>query len=133
MRGFMNEDQKLRDEIIFGRRKPKYLGGSAWFECMSLEKLKQLVDLGFANKRESQNYGPTIEEMLDFADENPELEMEFDGYAIDGKRDDYRVTIDAVTIYFNDADFEQRVRGIEFVRCADEFSLLEGSVYGWWD
>ena len=62
----LNKDVKKRDEIIFGNYDRKsYVGGVRRFEGLSLEKLKQLVDLKFIDLEEYHNSSPTVREFIE--------------------------------------------------------------------
>ena len=125
-----NKDAKKRDELIFGAYQPdSYLGGIRRFEGMTLDELKELVELKFSDPEEAQNCSPTIEELIRFA-ENYEG-YEFDGYAVDIERDDYRVSIEAIH-KDGPVDNDELKAFIKEFRYADEFDIDDG-LYAWWD
>jgi len=125
-----NKDIKTRDELIFGSfDRNAYLGGIRKYRNMDLEKLEKLVEMGFANPDETQNYSPSIAEFIEFMKEN-------DGYCVDGyvvtdRREDYRVSVEAIHRKENEIETKEELKNfIEFAREADEFNV---NGYAWWD
>lgn len=121
-----------RDEIIFGSFDPDsyMVGGIRRFSGLSPEKLERLVAIKAADKRESQNLAPSIEEFLAYGKRNPG-KTSFEGYAVTPLRDDFRVSIDGVT-----AEFDSMSDMADFVntfRLADSFSIDECGGYAWFD
>ena len=126
----LNSDIKARDEMIFGTYDTNcYSGGIRRFRNLSLEKLESLVNSGFADPDETQNYSPSIREFIEFMVENDGYLV--DGYVVSGDRDDYRVSVDA--IHRGDMDIETKeelANFVDFARHADEFNP---NGYAWWD
>jgi hypothetical protein len=67
----LNSDYQKRDSIIFGNNNPKYGGGVAYFEKLSVQKLRLLVDENFADPDDYQNESPLIKEFLEFGEKYP--------------------------------------------------------------
>lgn len=92
----LNKDIVARDKIIFGKYRPSTykFGGIRHFEGLNVKKLKQLLDLNFADPEETQNFAPTIIEIYEFMKKYPEYTAH--GYTVVDTRDDYRVSIEGV-------------------------------------
>ena len=126
-----NQDWKLRDSMlndVYGERK----GGDYdvyRFDGVTAETLQKLVDLKFADPNEQQNEAPTIEQFLEFLNDNPDFTAH--GYAVTIKRDDYRISIEGVV--GKAYDFDQIGRFVETFRFADDFQIRQGFQYAWYD
>ena len=162
MRDFeFNKDYNLRDQIIFGEPyngnvKPDfksksfddflklvnkyYSGGVRRFDELTIEKLKELIDKKFIDEEEQQNEGPTIKKFLAVASKIKEndssAEIFFHGYAVSPDRDDYRVSIDAITV--STENYNIIVDKIyeplrEMCSNADDLDIDENELYAWWD
>lgn len=84
---------------------------------MTLDTLKELIGRRFADPEERQNLAPTLDEFVYFAERLPKnVSITFDGYVVSILRDDYRVSIDAIT-----------------VRADDDVHITQDSFYAWWD
>ena len=131
MNGNLCKNIRKRDEIIFGNYDPDiYKGGIRRFEDMSYDTLKQLVDEGFVDVEEKQNYSPTIQEMMKFSEEYGKNYL-FDGYVVSDERDDYRVSIDGFKRNGDFESFTERNDFADFCSEADELDL--DYAYAWWD
>lgn len=132
----LNLDWETRDKTIFGNADiEKYSGGIRHFEGISLNTLKWLLKERFADPADRQNESPTLKEFVEFAESLPDhLDVEFDGYVVSYLRDDYRVTVDALTIYAED---ELTVHDIQLMRSltknADDSHVTQDSFWAWWD
>jgi hypothetical protein len=112
----LNADQDRRDELLkaafekndeeyeklFGHRvnpnpAAHYGGGIRHFKGLTVESLLQLIKEGFVNVHEQQNSSPRIRELLAFAEQFPEAEITFEGYAVHKERSDYRLSIDGLS------------------------------------
>ncbi len=138
----MNKDIKTRDEMIFGNYIPErygYGGGcTRSFRHMTPETARRLVEDDFMEKDEAQNYGPTVEKMLEFADQFPGVT--FKGYTVSDQRDDYRVTLDAIELSTDDATAVAMFA--QYFGNADEYDVYSENEYAdgykyhcraWWD
>lgn len=123
-----NRDIVRRDTLIFGAYEPdKYSGGIRFFDGMSKDTLSQLVEEGFADPEEHQNYAPTIGEFLEYDG------IVYNGYVVSLERGDYRVSVEAVE---TDDDSQNPMVGLEFAlafRHADELDVEQWNGYAWWD
>lgn len=127
----LNPDIKRRDEILFGKYDPSaYMGGICRFEDMDLPTLKLLVDEGFVNLDERQNYSPSILELMEFS-ENYGGVYHFDGYVVSDRRDDYRVSIDGIARISPILDRDELRAFSDLAHDADEFDSVDGRA--WWD
>lgn len=126
-----NMDVKMRDEIIFGKYNPeRYGGGIRSFSNMSLDTVKKLLELKFMDPEEQQNDSPTIEEIVEYA-ENMGGGYVFGGYAVSVNRDDYRVDITTIS-KDGPIDRSEELSFIDKFRFADEFDVEDG-LYAWYD
>ena len=129
MKRSLCKDIKRRDEIIFGNYDPnEYRGGIRRFENMSYDTLKQLVDEGFVDVEDRQNFAPTIQEMMEFSKKYDKHYL-FDGYVVSDKRDDYRLSVDAIK---RDGDRDTLEEGYDFADFCSEADEIY-SKYAWWD
>jgi len=133
----MNNDIKRRDTIIFGNYNPdRYFGGCARTDIPAKTLLK-LYEEGFVNPDECQNESPTTQEFLcDIS--GIEDNVVFEIYAIDDKRDDYRVTIEGIQVGL---PIDKRMLFLRLATkygYADEFHIWEDDnenlrLRAWWD
>lgn len=124
-----DEQMKERDMILFGFfDKEDYYGGSMDFSDLHVDRLKKLVELGYADVEECQNNSPTIGDFIEFCDAYPEFTLH--GYAITNERDDCRVTIEGVDLG-KPVDDKAIKDFVEMFRFADDFNLETG--YVWYD
>ncbi len=135
MLNHLNENYKRRDEIIFGEYdEKKYLGGIRNFHCPR-ETIIGLLNEGFIDPDECQNYSPFVKDFLEYTKDLNNVE--FECYAVSPKRDDYRVSIEGVTVVMHDTDFDNVSRLVETFHGADEFSFehVQNDYYlhAWWD
>lgn len=112
-------------------------GGIRRFEGLTLNQLQELVEKNFANPEDRQNNSPTIEYLLTLGQlaQKDEHEVLLSGYAVSAIREDYRVSIDAIDIYFNHYDISQELlkKLFSLQDGADEFLFDTDSCYIWWD
>ena len=127
----LNENVKLRDEIIFGKYEPaKYMGGIRRFDNLNLDKLKELAVLNFINLEENQNYSPTIREFIEFVEKYPEYTVM--GYTVSIERSDYRVSIEGIEKNSTAESETEETEFIELFGNADEFDS-DNKMYAWFD
>lgn len=132
-----NQDYQTRDIIIFDTNIhwPKISGGVYGFDKLSIEKLQQLVDLGFASPIEIHNYSPAIIELLTFAriQQRKGFTFTFMGYVVSPFREDYRVSIDGIV--FDGTCSEELIQDFEdFVGYSpDDLYLKPNYLLAWWD
>ena len=133
----MNNNYKKRDEIIFGNYNAnRYSCGGCARADVSYVQMKKLVDEDYISLDENQNDSPTTEDFMN-AIQGYENNVTFEIYAIEPEREDYRVTIDGISIHFSDKDKDALSFFVEQWRYADEFNIYEqnGEYYirAWWD
>lgn len=126
-----NKDVKLRDEIIFGEYIPyvRGCGGIRSFDGMTVDTLKKLVELKFADPDERQNDSPKIREFIEFMENHKGYTV--NGYAVALHREDYRVSVDAIQHTGKLEDGKELAQFATFCKNSDEFDPEEG--YAWWD
>jgi hypothetical protein len=131
-----NRDSQSRDRILFGVEIDweQQSGGIKQFEGIALSQLEQLVAGGFANPHDRHNFAPSIAASIEFARQWSRCGSTvcFEGYAVHPLRDDYRVSIDGITLQRTFAD-EAIVAFREFARHADELTLESDYLRAWWD
>lgn len=124
-------NEKERDIIIFGKHDRKaYIGGMRRFENLSLDALKQLVDLNYINLNEKQNKCPSVREILEFMEKYPDYTTH--GYVISAKRNDYRVSLEGVEKKTPAASLEERTDFDKLFKNPDEVVVLN-RMYCWYD
>ena len=125
----LNKDIKKRDELIFGEfDREKYMGGLRNYRFMKVDLLKQLVEQGFADPETCQNDSPSIQEFIDFLEENEGYTVF--GYVISDTRPDYRVSIEGLQ---KDEPTETKEEIKKFFEFANGASELDIDGYAWWD
>ncbi len=139
----LNIDFKRREEIIFGKSVvwDDELGGCEFFEDLTLNKLAQLLEEGFANPQETQNNSPTIQEFYEFGKkfQNLGYEQFFIGYVVSPDREDYRTSIDAIQLSLESETIDSRIYADfvsafkRFAQTADETDISLKLLYAWWD
>lgn len=133
-----------RDQIIFGEDfdPTAYLGGVRRFEWLRLGQVKELIEKGYLDLDEQQNYGPTVEDMIAFVESvKGSADWLFEGYAVSPGRDDCRVTLDGLYCdYPQGVTTEDMVSFVQFARLADDFRFNydtqnpdENALGAWWD
>ena len=127
----LNTDANARDQILFGEDfdKSKYIGGIRPFENLPTATMKQLLELNFATEEDVQNNMPCIKELMEYAATHENVT--FNGYAVSPKRDDYRISIEAIMQDFTTV--KDRDDFTEMFRLADEFKVYETQGYAWYD
>ena len=126
----MNRNYILRDTIIFGKDIPSY-NDICHFNELSLDQLKQLIDLEFIELDECQNDSPTTEEIYNFMKKYPNYTAH--GYVVTINRKDYRTTLEGVE---KQARFDSEQESEEFYKLfgsADELIVDEDNIYCWYD
>ncbi|BAY87820.1 hypothetical protein NIES267_73440 (plasmid) [Calothrix parasitica NIES-267] len=130
-----NRNEQERDQII-GQAFCNPPGKSIRrFSELSLDKLQELVEKGFANPQESQNNSPTIEHLLELGKlaQSEAHTVTFDGYSVPLERGDYRVSIDAINIYPQSVGESLGQKFAELEETADEFTFTADLLSAWWD
>lgn len=133
----MNKDYKRRDEIVFGDYQPdRYKFGGCANTEIYYDQLKQLVDEDFIELNECQNDSPSTEEFLDSVagyEENAVFQI----YTISHEREDYRVTIEGISVTVPKTDIDAFINFVQYYRFADEFDVdcddENFYIRAWWD
>lgn len=131
----LNKDVIKRDEIISkysSKFEDIYLGGIKRFSKLSLDGLKILIEEGYVDIDDRQNYSPTIDKLVELGKKFQQNDMKllYSGYAVSVDRDDYRVSIDAIYGDFEnitDLELKQEIENLS--KTADEVS----NDRIWWD
>ncbi|MCV3214498.1 hypothetical protein OGM63_13415 [Plectonema radiosum NIES-515] len=139
----LNQDYHRRDEIVFGQRInwDEDFGGAERFQNLSLEQLEKLLEEGFANPQEKQNFSPTIEQFYEFGKNcvAKGYNLVFIGYAISPDREDYRTSIEGIEVRVETELIESRIDANlrdefeKFAQSADETEINFSVLYAWWD
>lgn len=133
----MNKDWVERDRLIFGScDSDKYFGGIRSFTA-SKELIVKLLENDFIDRTSAQNYSPSVEEFLEYANNLENSEISFICYAISGDRPDYGVAIEGIDAVIPDDEYDDISFAVETFRRADEFSFehINCAFYlrAWWD
>lgn len=135
-----NRDVKFRDSMfhwnermdeIYKRYNPNYEENYdvRYFDQLDAETLEKLIDLGFADPKESQNEAPCIGEFLDWMRKNPDYKAH--GYVVSIDRDDYRVSIEGVD---GCAKSPEALKSfVNMFHNADEFDVQDDYQRAWYD
>jgi hypothetical protein len=138
-------DQDRRDELLepaFQRYKDhmrqygwfregdSYGGGIQSYTELDLQTLTQLVDEGFVDLEDRQNDSPSAGEYFEFLQTHPNFTVH--GYAVNGNRPDYRITIEGLECKEGEYTQEDLIDFVRFERLADEFRSV-GNLRSWWD
>jgi hypothetical protein len=138
MKKLYKADHKQRDLILKGFFDEKdYFGGTRRFSKLPLQLLELLVAENHADEEDYQNNAPTIRDLITFAKQMKDkgFEFQFHGYAISPDRDDYRISIDGISIkyYFDNYNYINIKAIKNFFKNADEKNEDEGYLYFWYD
>jgi hypothetical protein len=123
-----NRDIKRRQEIT-GFSEPA--GDDViYFEMMTAQTLRQLIDEKFADPEVSQHDAPSIEDICKFLEENEGFTAH--GYLVGIDRDDYRVSIEGVEFQgiYSTAALKAF---IQLFRFADELEVDDQYLRCWYD
>jgi hypothetical protein len=129
----LNKNYNLREQILFGEDYDAAhyrMGGIRYFE-ISPVKLANLVQLGFADPHDAQNSAPSIEEFIEFFNEQFSKEWYVHGYAVSPERDDYRVSVEGCGKH-GEPTQEEICDFVLLFRHADELQVGD-CLYCWYD
>ena len=129
-----NPDWQFRDDVIFGnesdeKRKEYYWGGIRRFEGLDYKSLCLLLGMGFADPEETQNFAPSIREIVTFMMKYPAFTAH--GYTVSPDRCDYRVSIEGVDGSAAEHDSQMLEDFMELFGEADELDVDD--LYCWFD
>ena len=120
-----------RDLFLYGEEynPSHYLGGCRSIEALTNLEVKWLVENGYLDVNDAQNYSPTAGEFWRFLDKYPDFTAF--GYAISPDREDYRITIEGIKAPEFPETKEKLVDFFNLCRFADELEL--DPPRAWWD
>lgn len=128
-----NQDDKRRMEIInpnlVKNGEIQSYNDLMRFDSLRKEQLQKLIDEKFAYPDDAQNDAPSNQEFLSFMTEHPDFVV--DGYAVNPRREDYRVSITAIKHKDGRIEASDVTAFKNFVRNADEIDTITG--YAWFD
>ena len=130
------KDFNLRDNLIFGEDYDEslYQGGTRRFVGLEINEAEDLVDCGFIDLDEKQNFSPTVGEILDFMRKYPQWCVSAHGYVVSPLRKDCRVSFEGVEVRTNrEFDIDFIIDFANLFRDADEFILTKNRAYAWYD
>jgi len=98
LRRSLDSDYRLRDEIIFGQEIDweKVGGGIVKFEGLTLEKLEELLECGFAGPNDEHNLAPTTGQFIEFMRRYPQFTAH--GFVTSPKREHCLVSIEGIEL-----------------------------------
>lgn len=126
----LNRNVARRDELLDSFCSFSSMGGMQRFAKLDVFTLESLVNEGFADPTDAQNSAPTLGDILNFMKQHPGFTCH--GYAVDAKREDYRISIEGVD-YQGNPTIEQIVAFVKLFRFADELVIEEDELYCWFD
>ena len=134
--GKMTKEQaEEREQLVFGRSyaSEKYsMGGICYFDNMSVQTAKKLMNAGYIDPNDAQNCSPTAEEMIQFCDDDTGA-WYLHGYVVSPDRADCRITFEGVRSEC-ELTAEQALDFLQAFRFADELTAGVGqTAYCWYD
>lgn len=131
----LNQDEKLRDEIIFGKHdKTKYIGGIRRYENLNLKRMEMLSMGNFLNLEDCQNDAPSIRKMLEFIKKWKRYNIKLHGYVVEYARSDYRLSVEGINANDNYPYPSKLVSEFsELFSDADSFVATTKKLYCWYD
>jgi hypothetical protein len=110
-------------------------------EGITTETAQELIDKGHIEPEQTQNYSPTMRELVELGhelDDRGDVEWtEFTGYMIGPDRPDTRITLTGVTVHPESTTkpFTDRTNEIFRAVCreADEYVADNDLLHAWWD
>jgi hypothetical protein len=107
------------------------LGGIRSFEGVSGYDIQMLIDEGYVNTEDAQNYAPSIKTFVDYVGRMGSGAT-LHGYAVSASRPDCRVSIEGCTIRRSLSDAEQS-EFLRMFRDADELDVEDNYARCWFD
>jgi hypothetical protein len=92
--------------------------------------LERLFVERFIDPDDAQNEAPSAKQFLGFMQKHPNVIAH--GYAVSPTREDYRITIDGLSVQASYATRELKFAFVGFAKEADELEL-ENGLWAWWD
>ena len=148
-----HNDDSRREEIVFGTTIDweENRGGLERIGPLSdhmdhgidTDTFAKLIEGGYVDPEETQNGGPTMQELLEFGDfaeaESEAVIVEYTGYMISPDRPDSRITITGIKLAMDGASRpipdEIQDEFLDRFRKADEFTVDDDDNFAraWWD
>lgn len=125
----LNKDSKTRDGIL-GLDAARGFGGIKRFEGATFDTLRDLERRNFLHAEEAHNGAPSIGEIMAFLYRHPDFTAH--GYAVDPERDDYRISLEGVSLD-RKPSFEELSDFARAFRHADDFRIAEDGLFCWFD
>ena len=125
----LNKNIKGRDAKLFGAYEPnEYMGGIRYYKGLTVDDLEWLLENNYIEPNEAQNNAPSVQEFYGWMQLHPSFKAH--GYAVDIKRDDYRISIEGVN-KGGSLSPEEVVDFVDMFRFADDMDIEHG--YCWYD
>ena len=129
------EQANEREGLVFDRAyidENYQLGGVAWFDEMSVETAKKLIEKGYIDPDDAQNNAPCAQEMVDFCDDGSG-KWYLHGYVVSRDRDDSRISFEGVGSH-GPITAEDALWFTKAFRYADNLNVeIGGEAYCWFD
>jgi len=131
-----------REEVqnILNKYEEDELGGCVHFEALPWKEAKKLLELlPDEQKNDKQNFSPTFQEFIQWAEEI-NGNIWFHGYRIVPEREDERITLTG--FYFKGSkeenEIHKKLKTLDEINQPDEYCLIEHPklgivIYVWWD
>jgi hypothetical protein len=139
-KGKLDMDCTRREEILepfFTNtdKRPVYITDIERFRHLDIKTLEQLLEEGFIEPEECQNFSPTTSQIYEFMKRYPGVRCH--GYAVSGLRSDCRVTLEGVEFKgkINESlkdEFLAFSEGCDELYCNDDEDGTM-TLYSWWD
>ena len=136
MHGTMDfQRAEQREQLVFGCSydPEKYkMGGVRYFNAMSVDTAKKLLDLNFIDPDDAQNLSPTAQEMINFCDDGTD-KWYLHGYVVSPDRDDCRISFEGCGSS-QDLTPQEALDFMRTFRLADDLDCEIGChAYCWFD
>lgn len=127
----INKDTQRRNRILgITFDWEKVSSGTMSLERIDVKTLELLFRERFIDPNEKQNESPTAIQFLSFMQKYPVVLAQ--GYVVSPNREDYRITIDGLSVQPSYASGELKLAFFEFCKDADELNIEDG-LRAWWD
>ena len=140
MKKFTLAQDKERYEILGIEYDPKAFGGIVKFKDLDKEAFKKLLDKGYINKNDRQNFSPSTAQFYKFMTNNDDFTAH--GYLVINDRGDRRISIEGLEyhggigheVQHDINNWLEMLKEIdEDVEDPDEYSVYDDYIWMWWD